>query len=302
MGSFPLVSVIIPTYRRAGMLAEALESVRAQGYPNLDVIVVDDGSRDSTAEVVALHGEWVRYLEQPNRGASAARNRGIREARGEFIAFLDDDDLWRPGKLKEQLRFFKLRPEAAINICGAQFIDERHRVIGERIPPEVMPLDLLEIGVPPGAICSGTLVKRECLEAVGGFDETLFGCEDREWLLRVAQHHPLHCLPAPLVWMRVHGGPRSYRAERNVLACHRRVIEAYITEGRQRRRAHAHLRHYLACLALESGQRLRALRHLACSYLLYPRKIWPGSNRGRNLVSCLVPCRARRLFRHLRGD
>ncbi len=106
--SAPLVSVVIPTYNRAQMVSEAVRSVLEQTFGDLEVIVVDDGSTDGTREALKPHADKIRYLRQENSGVSAARNRGIAEARGSLIAFLDSDDLWLPAKLKNQVLFFQL--------------------------------------------------------------------------------------------------------------------------------------------------------------------------------------------------
>ncbi|MBL8266085.1 glycosyltransferase family A protein [Steroidobacter sp.] len=107
--SSPLVSVIIPTYNRAALLCETVDSVLAQTYPNIEIIVIDDGSTDDTTEAIQKYGDRVRYTRRANAGVNAARNLGIKQARGEFIALLDSDDLWAPYKLELQvqlLRFF----------------------------------------------------------------------------------------------------------------------------------------------------------------------------------------------------
>ena len=103
----PLVSVIIPTYNRAEIIEEAVDSVLAQDYKDFELIVVDDGSTDNTSEVLATYGDDIRVLYQENKGVSAARNRGISEAAGKLIAFLDSDDLWMPQKLTTQVEFFR---------------------------------------------------------------------------------------------------------------------------------------------------------------------------------------------------
>src|SRR5215212_11526906 len=99
----PLVSVVIPTYNRRRLVVEAVESALAQTYRPLEILVVDDGSTDGTEAELHRFGSAVRYLKQPNQGAAAARNRGIRAATGELVAFLDSDDLWAPAKIEKQV-------------------------------------------------------------------------------------------------------------------------------------------------------------------------------------------------------
>jgi glycosyltransferase involved in cell wall biosynthesis len=125
-----LVSVIIPTFNRAGLLPEALESIFSQGWPALQVIVVDDGSTDHTPELIASYGSKVEYTWQPNQGAGSARNRGLELARGSVIAFLDSDDLWLPQKLRVEMALLDQFPEA-----GAVFSDSEHWLRGELVIP-----------------------------------------------------------------------------------------------------------------------------------------------------------------------
>ncbi|MBI3009552.1 MAG: glycosyltransferase family 2 protein, partial [Candidatus Omnitrophica bacterium] len=112
--SFPLVSVIIPTYNRASMLREALESVRHQTVKDLEILVIDDGSTDETTQVVAGFGEPAIYFKQLNQGVAAARNLGIRKSRGVFVAFLDSDDLWYPQKLERQIDYLSTHPDIGL--------------------------------------------------------------------------------------------------------------------------------------------------------------------------------------------
>ena len=110
----PIVSVVIPTYNRWPLVAEAIESVLSQTYRDFELIVVDDGSTDGTAGEIAKFGSRLRLLRQPNRGVSAARNLAFGEARGRYLAFLDSDDLWRPKKLAIQTAFMERNPSVAI--------------------------------------------------------------------------------------------------------------------------------------------------------------------------------------------
>lgn len=121
MDNKPLVSVIIPAFNRANYLPDAIDSILNQGINNLEIMVVDDGSTDHTEQVLKKYGPKVRYLYQENQGPGAARNHGMREAGGEYIAFLDSDDLWKPGKLKAELTFFEQDSELEAIISDAEF-------------------------------------------------------------------------------------------------------------------------------------------------------------------------------------
>lgn len=198
-----MISVILPTYNRAPFLERAMGSVLAQRRPCGELLVVDDGSTDNTADLVA---RWaanasvpVHYLHQENRGAAAARNTGIRAARGELLAFLDSDDWWLPNKL--ELQAAALADNPGTLIAHTREIWFRH---GQRVnqkkkhdPPHG------DIFLPSLAMCvvgmSTVLARRQLFDRYGFFDESLPCCEDYELWLRVGAHEPFHLVPQPLI-------------------------------------------------------------------------------------------------------
>jgi glycosyltransferase involved in cell wall biosynthesis len=192
------VSVIIPTFNRAGMLKEAVASVLAQDYDGIDLIVVDDGSTDDTEKVLGTLPD-ICVLRQRNRGVSAARNAGIKKASGTFIAFLDSDDLWLPQKLSTQINFFYEHPKACI--CQTE---ERWIRNGVRINPKrrhTKPSGMIfERAV---ALClvspSAVMMRKELFEEVGLFDETLPACEDYDLWLRISCRFPIYLIDSPMV-------------------------------------------------------------------------------------------------------
>jgi glycosyltransferase involved in cell wall biosynthesis len=194
----PRVSVVIPTYNRRDLVREAIASATAQSYADFEVIVVDDGSADGTAEVVRQFA-GIRYVCQPNRGVSAARNAGAALARGELLAFLDSDDLWRPRKLECQVALFDQYP--GMQICQTDEIwirdgvrvnpHNKHRKTGGDIFARSLELCL----VSPSAV----MMRRALFEELGGFDESLPACEDYDLWLRVATRLPVHFVEMPLV-------------------------------------------------------------------------------------------------------
>jgi len=195
----PQVSVIIPTYNRAGCLREAVDSVLAQKFRGFELIVVDDGSTDETPQLLREYGSSIRMLRQENRGVSAARNAGIAASRGELIAFLDSDDAWLPGKLARQVEFFRQNPE--ILICQTEELwvkngrrvnpGQRHRKRGGMIFEPSLALCL----VSPSAV----MLRRELFEQVGLFDERLPACEDYDLWLRVSCRFPVGLIETPLI-------------------------------------------------------------------------------------------------------
>lgn len=195
----PQVSVIIPTYNRGWVVKEAVDSVLAQNFKNFELIVVDDGSTDHTREILNAYRGSIKLFHQANKGVSAARNRGISEASGDCVAFLDSDDLWLQGKLSRQVEFFSQTPEALI--CQTEEIWIRD---GVRVNPKKRhkkPSGF--IFKPSLALClvspSAVMIKRSLLEAVGGFDETLPACEDYDLWLRISCRHPVYLINTPLI-------------------------------------------------------------------------------------------------------
>ncbi len=185
-----LVSVIIPTYNRADTVGHAVESVRAQTFTNYEIIVVDDGSRDNTAAVVARFGDAVRYIAQLNGGVAVARNRGVAEARGRYVAFLDSDDAWLPAKLERQMALVAQRPELGFVYAEARAVDESGRELGTK-PAQRPVSDTLETLLQGNFIPTLTVVaRRDAVQAVGGFDPQLRGPEDYDLWMRLAARYP----------------------------------------------------------------------------------------------------------------
>jgi len=194
-----VVTVVIPTYNRSRFLREAVSSVLAQRGVPLEVLVVDDGSTDETPEVLESFGDFITSIFQPHRGVSAARNHGIRLARGEWIAFLDSDDLWLPGKLEAQMAFLEAHPH--LRICQTEEIWMRN---GKRLNPknyhrkprgDCFPLLLERCLISPSAV----VIHRDLFSQVGCFDESLPACEDYDLWLRIGCRHPVGLIEEPLV-------------------------------------------------------------------------------------------------------
>jgi len=195
----PLVSVIIPTFNRADWLAESIGSVLEQTYPHLELIVVDDGSTDHTSEVVQGFGNALTYRCGAHRGVSAARNRGVQASQGSLIAFLDSDDMWRPGKVAVQVALLQQQPE--VEVCYTDEIWIRH---GVRVNPKQIHQKytgrLFEPSLPRCIISpSSIMLRRSLWERLGGFDERLPACEDYDLWLRMTVRVPVTLIPEPLI-------------------------------------------------------------------------------------------------------
>jgi glycosyltransferase involved in cell wall biosynthesis len=195
----PHVSVIVAVYNGERFLAEAIESILAQTYPSYEIIVVDDGSTDRTKEI-ALSYPNVKYLYQANAGTAAARNRGIQIARGEYLAFLDADDLWMHDKLSIQMAAFEVDPALEI-VSGyvEQFVD-----------PDITPLLAKKYFAPaaplPGYVTVAILIKRTAFDAIGSFHEDFMTAETISWFAGIiGSKHKILMLPGVVARRRIHG-------------------------------------------------------------------------------------------------
>jgi glycosyltransferase involved in cell wall biosynthesis len=207
------VSVVIPTQNRRELIRRAIDSARAQTRPAGELIVVDDGSTDDTAGFVADAYPDVRLLRQENRGVSAARNAGIRVAKGELIAFLDSDDEWLPRKLERQLQAMQESQGALLCHTNEIWIRNgrrvnpmrKHQKFGGRIFEKALPLCVISP--------SSVLVDRRLFEEVGLFDESLPACEDYDLWLRVCARFPVLFVDEPLIVK--HGGHEDQLSRRH---------------------------------------------------------------------------------------
>lgn len=202
----PSISCIVPVYNGAKFLAEALDSILAQTLPPTQIIVIDDGSTDATAEVANAYAQHVTYHHQANAGPASARNRGIGLATGEFISFLDADDLWHTDKLERQMRALESNPAAGFCITYLQnfWVDElAHERERMRDHDFAKPM--------PGYVCQCLLARRSVFDAVGRLDETKRLGEDQDWYLRAARAGiEKEIVAEPLVYRRIHGKNMTY--------------------------------------------------------------------------------------------
>lgn len=202
------VSVIIPTYNYGRFIGEAVESALSQTLRPAEVIVVDDGSTDDTEEVVRGFGDAVRYIKQENAGVSAARNRGVAESSGQYIAFLDADDIWEPEKLEKQMAKFADDPKIGLVHCGMREFDAEtgetvrlHTEGGEGWVADDLLLWERPVIVGPGGT---VVVTRKAFAEAGGFDSRMKCGEDWDFCYRVAREYKVGFVAEPLVKYRGH--------------------------------------------------------------------------------------------------
>jgi glycosyltransferase involved in cell wall biosynthesis len=203
----PLISTIIPTYNRANLVCDAIDSVLGQTYPHVEVVVVDDGSTDNTIEVLARYGDKIRVIQQANAGPSAARNRGIQASNGEIIAFLDSDDLWLPAKLQRQAAIL-MRVDKSVPCCLCNAImrydDGEQRFFDMALLKprydEGLWLNVAQVLSSRFVFFNQAVaIRREALDKAGLFDESLLFMEDHDMALRMAFIGPWTYIKEPLV-------------------------------------------------------------------------------------------------------
>ena len=224
----PLVSVIIPTYNRAGVVGTAIESVLQQTYASLEIIIVDDGSTDGTEGALRRFGDKITTVRQRNSGPAAARNRGIRESRGDIVAFLDSDDLWLPEKLERQVGLLE-RLDGQVSCC----VSNVSLAFSDRRPSTSFATALIFPSTDEGTWTNAlevlstrfllfnqaVAIRREVLMEIGGFNEGYLYMEDYDLALRLALRGPFAYIREPLAVWRPTEGSLSQRAASDEIRC-----------------------------------------------------------------------------------
>lgn len=219
----PLVSIIVPAYNCAPFVGEAIQSVLEQEYPHKEIIAVNDGSSDSTLSALKAFGDRIIVVDQPHGGAGAARNTGLRHAKGDYIAFLDGDDVWFPGKLSLQVRYLEEHAHVGLVFTGWTVCAEpgdgssallarptgsvQDTVIEPSRSGWVYHRLLLDCILNTSTV----VIRRWVVQQTGEFDETLRSGQDYEYWLRISRMTEIHKLAAPLAVYRHHGGNLSQR-------------------------------------------------------------------------------------------
>jgi glycosyltransferase involved in cell wall biosynthesis len=232
----PTVTVIIPTFNRASVVGRAIRSVLVQTCQDWELIVVDDGSTDGTEQGVRSFSDHrIKYIRhERNRGGAAARNTGIRCARGEYVAFLDDDDEWLPEKLEKELEVFRNSdPEVGLVYSGMIVLDEGGNVLKVGMPTESGWAHEALLGSRPIGSCSQVTVKKEVLDGVAGFDETFLNAEDQDLWLRVTGVSKVACVPCCSV-KRYLLSDRLTASLRNICTGRERILQKYRGEMKPR--------------------------------------------------------------------
>lgn len=272
--SDPLVSVVVISYNCAEHVGHAIHSVLNQTWRRLELIVVDDGSTDATADVVRrISDPRMRYVRQDNKGPNAARNEGIRHARGEFIAFLDCDDWWLPAKLEKQIAKAAGHPEIGLVYSLAIRVDASGTE-GDRFDSivEGRVLDRLLLGNCIAGSASSAVVARRAIETVGTFDESLHFAEDWEYWIRVASQFAIACVPDFDVYLLNRPGSQGKNAtatRRDSLRFIHAALDRYAPSRPMFRRAALAQLHYVASYNLWASGRIWDARRELLRSLVY---------------------------------
>lgn len=273
--SEPLVSIVIPSYNYGRYVGQAVDSALAQSYPSIEVIVVDDGSTDDTRDRLAHYGNRIRYVHQQNQGLSAARNTGICEAQGSYLAFLDSDDAFHPRKLETQMGYLNAHPTVDL-IATDMFSDEK--IVWCPVDPAHVPatkISLEAMAIKPRFAPSSVVAHKKCFEAVGLFDTTLRSVEDRDMWLRIGTQFNMVRLDIPLTWYRVTPGSMSTNPERmehfELLVLNRALaIPPLKDNSRVRRLALSHCYRSSAYTFHTAGRSREAYQRLKQSFQQWP--------------------------------
>lgn len=289
----PMVSVVIPTYKHRDFVLESIASVQAQTFTDWELIVVNDGSPDDTHELLQPLAEAgrIRYIRQENQGQSTARNRGLAEAAGVYLAFLDDDDIWPSDKLAWQVAELQQHPEYGIVAGTYRELGAGAEIFKPVDAPKTIRHEEMFTGCPcisPGQY----LVRRELLEQIGGFDPNLWGTDDYDLLLRASRQTTVYLDKRLALFYRVHAGNASQdglRMYRNTLKTYHKnlALVAPTERSRLRRRGYDMLYQYYGVplfwiwhKELRRGHVVQALRVIGailgmCGLLAwyYPRKL-----------------------------
>jgi glycosyltransferase involved in cell wall biosynthesis len=228
----PLISVIMPVYNGEKTIRETIESVFNQTFPDWELIVINDGSQDATLQILnSIQDPRLRVFSYPNAGQATSRNRGISQACGEYISFIDADDLWTPDKLEAQLQVLQANPQAAVAYSWTKCIDEvgqvsrrgSHISVTGDVYKNLLVVNFLENG-------SNPLIRRQALNEIGSFDESLTPAEDWDLWLRLAARYHFEVVSSPQILYRVSVKSATANVWRLEAAC-LEVIERACTQA-----------------------------------------------------------------------
>ncbi|MBW4430772.1 MAG: glycosyltransferase [Pelatocladus maniniholoensis HA4357-MV3] len=274
----PLISVVIPTYNSEKTIKKTIESVLEQSFIDLELIIINDGYMDSTLKVISqFKDSRIKVFLFENVGGNVSRNRGLERSTGEFVSFLDADDIWTPDKLESQLHALKANPQAAVAYSWTDYIDEQgkfllsgtHITANGNVYEQLIISNFLENG-------SNPLIRREALVQLGGFDEELTAAQDWDMWLRLAQNFDFFAVPRVQILYRMSANSlstnlaRQEKASLQVLekACSKNIQDL----NRLKKKSLTNLYKYLTCKALQqpfTRQKGLAAARFLSKYIFY---------------------------------
>jgi glycosyltransferase involved in cell wall biosynthesis len=265
--SVKTISIIIPTYNYGRFLRDAIDSVLAQTYRPMEIIVVDDGSTDDTPQILAEYGERIRVIHQDNRGVGAARNTGIAAANGDYLAFLDSDDIMKPQLLEHEIARFIADPGLGLVHCAVELVDRDEKLLSLSrngmegwVATELLRLDR-EVITAPG---SSIMVPKRVAEEIGGYDETLQPSEDWDFCYRLAIRYRIGYVREPLLKYRLHGGGIHLNVAQMEISMLRALERAFQNPAVQSLRNHSYgrIHRVLAGCYFQLHQPRRFFKHM----------------------------------------
>lgn len=237
MIKMPKVTIVMPTYNRAELLKEAIKSILSQTFKDWQLVVIDDGSSDYTKEVVkrfAAQNPRIQYVHQNNQGVTQARARTVEFVTGEYVTFLDDDDLYYPNKLNDQVNFLDQHPEVGLVYSFLEMVDRDKKLIMKW--PYQQSCSFSELVKDNVIQPNAALLRSQCLKKLGSFCKDLKSADDYEMWLRIAKHYPIAFLPVMVGCYRWHDSNMSYdkrkRCQSNVDVF--KVVMSYRLSGEER--------------------------------------------------------------------
>ena len=274
----PLVSAIIPNYNYARYVGEAVESALGQTYPNIEVIVVDDGSTDNSLEVLEQYRDRIKIIEQKNSGVCVARNRGVAESAGEYIAFLDADDVWLPKKIEKQVQLFQKETILGLVHVGVREVDADNNTLRERLggmegnlENELLLFERDDIVLGGG---SGLMVPRYIFNEIGGFDVLMSTSADWDLFYRVSAKYRIGFVPQLLLAYRMHNSNMHSNVERfesEMLFAFDKIDRD--TGMQRKRRCYGNLHKILAGSYFRAGKYKQFGRHAMLSLFNRPSNV-----------------------------
>jgi glycosyltransferase involved in cell wall biosynthesis len=283
----PLVSIVIPTYNRKAMLMEAIDSAMSQRYRNIEIIVIDDGSTDGTEQIMlekCQENTSIQYVRQENSGVSAARNHGARMAKGEYLSFLDSDDIYLPSCIQDKIQMALINNDWEVIGGGCDYLTIGATNLMPSTParPSTTYADLCIYTAFPGA-SNNIFVKRNSFLRVGGFNENLKNSEDRDLLRRLAAMGKIISVPHSTVTMRIHSEERSGRHLERMIS-DRQLISKQISEPELRKKSLSWNAFVAGNAAWNQKRCLLAIRYWILSVILCPAKVHPDLPRLKPIV------------------